>query len=53
MECGFADKFRVVRTVCDERRIKHTRMLPGIFEREQAESIVAACNSKEYKIEAV
>jgi len=53
MECVFEQKYRVIRFTCDERRVKHTRVMPGEFEKQQAEDIVKAYNSKEYKIEAV
>jgi len=48
-----AKKWRVVKTVSDERCIKHTCILPGEFSKQQAEDIVKAYNSKEYKIEEV
>lgn len=48
-----AQKYRIVKVTSDDRCIKHTCTLPGEFEKQQAEDIVKAYNSKEYKIEAV
>lgn len=48
-----ARKYRILKITSDARCIKHTCTLPGEFEKQQAEDIVKAYNSKEYKIEAV
>lgn len=44
-------KYRIVKTTSDDRCIKHTCVLPGLFDMKQAEDIVKAYNSKEYKFE--
>jgi len=48
-----ARKYRILKVTSDDRCIKHTCTLPGEFEQKQAEDIVKAYNSKEYRIEAV
>lgn len=46
-------KYRIVKVTSDKFCVKHTIVLPGEFEKQHAEDIVKAYNSKEYKIEAV